>query len=177
MFPRPKVSIVPRIVGGTSGVGGAQTANTFQNKVYETKYLPSIFLHFYFFFIKYIMFKILPSRLPDFVGKTRLFPPRACVVIPHTCRPVFHWWPDTKQLCDKLINSMCAVRKLGMVVCAVKLKILRSSKHIFLAQDVGALSPRIQILRKYKGGLGLTPSPQPLSLIFYKNFITCAKEI
>jgi len=64
-----------------------------------------------------------------------------------------------------------------MVVCAVKLKILRSSKHIFLAQDVGALSPRIQILQKYKGGLGLTPSTQPLSLIFYKNFITCAKEI
>ena len=35
--------------------------------------------------------------------------------------PSFSWWPDTKHLCDKLMNWLFAVRKPGMVVCAVNL--------------------------------------------------------
>jgi len=45
--------------------------------------------------------------------------------------------------CDKLTNYLCAVRKLGMVACAEKLQMLRSSKNILLAQEVGAQSLRI----------------------------------
>jgi len=55
--------------------------------------------------------------------------------------------PACKQLCVKLTNHQCAVRKLGMVVCAGKLKNLRISEHILLAQEVAAQGLRVQVLR------------------------------
>jgi len=44
------------------------------------------------------------------------------------------------------MNRLFAVRKLRMVVCTGKLKMLRCSNYILLAQEVGAKSLRIKSL-------------------------------
>lgn len=62
----------------------------------------------------------LPSGLYD---KTSLFSFQpSCVVTPYTRRSVFHRRSDTKDLCDKLMNRLLAVRNIEMVVLAVHLR-------------------------------------------------------
>jgi len=43
-----------------------------------------------------------------------------------------------RHLSDKLINYLCAIRKLGMVMCAVKLNNVSQPKCILLYLHIGA---------------------------------------
>jgi len=45
-----------------------------------------------------------------------IFSCQPCLVIPFTRRSVFHWWLDTKYLWGRLLNSLVADRKFGLVV-------------------------------------------------------------
>ena len=79
----------------------------------EIQGTPFILLHFQFFVIKYIIFKILLSA--ELVNNTRLFSFQSCCVLYRAApRLVVHFWP-AGHLCDKLINR-CFISGLGNLI-------------------------------------------------------------